>query len=366
MTTTALGPGGELDLFVADLAAKDEFSGSLLLTHEGRPVLARSYGMANRARSVRNGPDTAFALASVTKLATAVAVAQLAQRQKLAYTDSLAKYLGGFPAEVTVHHLLTHTSGFGDYHEDPGYFAAAAGWTSAAEVMDGITGFIRRSAPLFPPGAGYSYSNSGYHLLGMIVAKTSGLSYHDYVRRNVFATARMRGSGFFTKPQWRTDRRIAHPYRRDPVTGQWTDTLEEFEFIGTPAGEAFATSADLERFARALWQQGFLDRGHTELTLSGKLQLPRQQPPPGNPPPPPPAPGPPPQAVYQCYGPIGTLLGGHWSFGHGGGNTAGVSTSVELHPALGRVTVVLSNYAGQAVLQIADLARRLITTEGQR
>ncbi|MDT7798455.1 MAG: hypothetical protein QOI78_1888 [Actinomycetota bacterium] len=362
MTTTALGPGGELDRFVADLAAKDEFSGSLLLTCRGRPVLARSYGMADRARSVRNGPDTAFALASVTKLATAVAVARLAQRKDLAYTDALATYLDGFPAGVTVHHLLTHTAGFGDYHQEPGYPEAAAGWSSAAEVMDGITAFIRRSAPLFAPGAGYGYSNSGYHLLGVIVAKVSGLPYHEYVRRNVFTTAGMRGSGFFTKPQWRTDPRIAHPYRRDPATGEWTDTVEEFEFIGTPAGEAFATSADLERFARAWWRHGFLDRGHTELTLSGKLQLPRQQPPPGSPPPPP---GPPPQAVFQCYGPIGTLLGGHWSFGHGGGNAAGVSTSVELHPALGRVTVVLGNYAGQAVLQIADLARRLTTTEGQ-
>ncbi|MFG1647817.1 serine hydrolase domain-containing protein [Amycolatopsis sp. NPDC049252] len=365
MTTTALGPDGELDRFVAGLAAKDEFSGSLLLTCRGRPVLVRSYGMADRARSVRNGPDTAFALASVTKLATAVAIAQLAQRNKLAYTDPLAAYLDGFPAGVTVHHLLTHTAGFGDYHQEPGYVAAAAGWTSAAEVMDGITAFIRRSAPLFPPGAGYSYSNSGYHLLGMIVAKVSGLAYHDYVRRNVFAAAGMRGSGFFTKPQWRTAPRIAHPYRRDPATGQWTDTVEEFEFIGTPAGEAFATSADLERFARALWQHGFLDRGHTELTLSGKLELPRQQPPPGSPPLPPPT-GTPPQAVFQCYGPIGTLLGGHWSFAHGGGNSAGVSTSVELHPALGWVAVFLSNYAGQAVLQISDLARRLITTEGQR
>jgi CubicO group peptidase (beta-lactamase class C family) len=364
MTTPALGPGGELDRFVADLAAKEEFSGSLLLTCRGRPVLARSYGMADRERSVPNKPDTAFALASVTKLTTAVAIAQLAQRKRLAYTDPVAGYLDGFPAGVTVHHLLTHTSGFGDYHQEPGFFETALGWTSAAEVMAGITGFIRRSTPLFPPGSAWSYSNSGYHLLGMIVAKVAGLPYHDYVRRNVFLAADMRGSDFFTKPQWRTDRRIAHPYRRDPATGQWIDTLEEFGFIGTPDGEAFATAADLERFARALWQNGFLDRGHTELTLSGKVVLPRQQPPPGSPPPT--SGGPVPQASYQCYGPIGTLLGGHWLYGHGGGNPAGVSTSVELYPALGWVAVFLSNYAGQSVLQSADLTRRLITTEGQQ
>lgn len=209
-----LRPGGELDQLVADKAARDEFSGSLLLTHRGRTVLARSHGMADKQRAIPNAHDTAFALASVTKMATMVAVAQLAQQGALSYREPLGTYLDGFPepiAAATVHHLLTHTSGLGDYHNAPGYKEAEGTWTSPEQVMAGITGFIRGSQPAFPAGAGYAYSNSGYHLLGEIVARVSGTSYYDYVRRHVFAAAGMSRADFVTKPQWRADRRHRAP-----------------------------------------------------------------------------------------------------------------------------------------------------------
>jgi CubicO group peptidase (beta-lactamase class C family) len=361
-----LRPGGELDRFVADKAARDEFSGSLLLTHRGRTVLARSHGMADRQRAVPNGPGTAFGLASVTKLATAVAIAKLAQQGKVSYRERLGAYLDGFPeaiAGVTVHHLLTHTSGLGDYHGIPGYQEAAATWTSAAEVMAGITDFIRHSQPAFPAGSRLEYSNSGYHLLGEVVAKASGTAYHDYVREHVFAAAGMTGADFVEKPRRRTDRRIAHPYHRD-AQGQWVDALEELEFIGTPAGDAFATCADLDRFARHLYQERFLEPGQTRLVLSGKLPMPLMVRPPGQTPPPPG--GTPPQAVYQCYGPIGTLIGGQWTFGHGGGNTAGMATSVEFYPETDWVLVVLGNSAESAVQPIVGLARELIVAARPR
>ncbi|MDX6283020.1 MAG: hypothetical protein QOH03_4091, partial [Kribbellaceae bacterium] len=177
-------PGGAFDRFVAAQAAAGTFSGSVLLTRRGRPVLARSYGMADKQRSVPNGPGTRFALASVTKLFTATAVAQLAQQGKLAYGATVGEYLTGFPAaiagKVSIHHLLTHTSGLGDYHQAPGFWEKAATWTSRAAVMDGITDFIRQSALIAVPGVSWNYSNSGYHLLGAIVAQASGQSYYDY------------------------------------------------------------------------------------------------------------------------------------------------------------------------------------------
>ncbi len=353
-TPEGLRPGGELDRFVADKAARDEFSGSLLLTHRGRTVLARSHGMADKARGVPIGQDTAFALASVTKLTTAVAVARLVQEGKVSHGARLGTYLDGFPdtfARITVHHLLTHTSGLGDYHGMPGYREAEATWTSPEQVMAGITDFVRRSEPMFPPGAGFAYSNSAYHLLGEIVAKVSGLSYHDYVRERVFAKAGMAGADFVTKPEWRTGKRFAHPYHRD-AQGQWVDALEDFGYIGTPAGEAFATCADLERFARRLYQGRLVDPAQTQLVLSGKVPMPQRMDPP--------PPGARPLAVYQCYGPIGTLADGRWNFGHGGGNPAGIATSVEFHPGTEWVVVVLSNYADAPVQQIVGMARDLI------
>ncbi|MEU4396473.1 serine hydrolase domain-containing protein [Kribbella sp. NPDC023855] len=361
-----LRPGGELDRLIADKAAKDEFSGSVLLTHRGRTVLARSHGLADRQRAVPNGPDTMFGLASVTKLFTAVAIAQLVQQGKVSYGEKLGAYVDGFPAPIangaTVHHLLTHTSGFGDFHQLPGYLNAVPGWNTPAEVMSGTTDFIRKSEPAFPAGAGWLYSNSAYHLLGEIIAKASGMSYYDYVRRHVFAAAGMTSTGFFTKPEWRANRRMAHPYRRDPK-GLWTDTLGQFAYIGLPAGGASATCADMDRFARALWNAKLLDRGQTELVLSGKQPMPTQGPPPGqaaNPSPDTPPAGGSRMTAFQCYGPIGKLADGKWSFEFGGGNTNGHATAIQFFPQDDWVVVVLSNYANAAVQPIVATASRLI------
>jgi CubicO group peptidase (beta-lactamase class C family) len=355
-------PGGELDQFVAASAAADQFSGSLLLTHRGRTVLARSHGMADRQRAVHNGPDTRFGLASVTKLFTAVAIAKLVAQGKVRYQERLGTYLDGFPdpiAGVTVHHLLTHTSGLGDYHGMPGFWEAAATWTTPDGVMAGITEFITRSPVAFPAGARWTYSNSGFHLLGEIVAKVSGVSYYEYVRRDVFGPAGMSGADFITTTHWRSDRRFAHPYHRDEQ-GQWVDAIGEFPYVGSPAGDAFTTCADLARFARHLYRDRFLEPGYTKLVLSGKLPMPWQAPPPGQTPPS--QTGTPAQAIYQCYGPIGTLAGGQWNFGHGGGNSSGMSTAVEFYPETDWVLVVLSNQTDSAVQPIVGLARRLIVT----
>jgi CubicO group peptidase (beta-lactamase class C family) len=343
----------------------------VLLTHRGRTVLARSHGLADRQRAVSNGPDTIFGLASLTKLFTAVAVAQLAQQGKVSYSEKLGAYVDGFPAQVangvTVHHLLTHTSGFGDFHELPGYLEARPSWNTPEEVMARTTAFIRKSEPAFPPGAGWTYSNSAYHLLGEIIAKASGTSYYDYVRRHIFRAAGMTSTDFFTKPAWRADRRMAHPYRRDP-NGRWTDTLEEFGYIGLPPGGAFATCADLDRFARALWNAELLDRGQTELVLGGKQPMPTQgQQPPGQPPNQSPATVSPTDGsrmtAFQCYGPIGKLTNATWSYEFAGGNTAGHATALQFFPHNDWSVVVLSNYAGAALQPIVATANRLILAE---
>ncbi|MFJ4620266.1 serine hydrolase domain-containing protein [Streptomyces sp. NPDC088812] len=353
-------PGGELDRYVADKAAADEFSGSMLLTRRGRTVLARSYGMADRQRSVANGPGTLFALASVTKLFTAVAVAQLAQQRKVTYGASLGSYLDGFPSSVadgvTVHHLLTHTSGFGDTRALPGYEAAEAGWTTQEQTMNGITDLIREAEPSFAPGTGWFYSNAGYHLLGAIVEKVTGMSYYDYVRQYVFTAAGMTDTRFLTRPEWQAGRNIAHPYHRD-AQGQWADGITQFGYVvGTPAGDAFTTCADLDRFGRLLGQGKLLDPDWTALTLSGKVPMVPAGTAPAD------GTGVPAQALFQCYGPMGALVAGQWAFNHGGGNSNGISTSFEVYPETGWGVMVLSNYAGDVVQSVSGLARELIAT----
>ena len=326
-----------------DLRAFDQFvreqgfSGSLLLIHRGRPVLARSYGMANDVAP--NGPDTLFAMASVTKLFTAVAIAQLAQARRIAYDGKLGAYVSGFPAgiadTVTVHHLLTHTSGFGDPFTMPGYMEEALSWTSADQVMNGTTDYIRRSSLKFLPGAGSGYSNAGYHLLGEIVAQVSGQSYYDYVREHVFRPAGMTSTDFYPRPQWHADPRIAHPFAVQP-SGEYVDSIDQRLYIGTPAGDAFSTCADMARFACALQGSKLLDRGFTNITLGGKVPL---GPPTGPPPVPPPTA---PPVGFQCYGPMTLLVNNQWVTGHSGG-APGTSTDFQMYPESDWVSVILSN-----------------------
>ena len=342
-----LRPGGELDRLIADLAARDVFSGSVLITHRGRTVLSRSYGMADKARSVPIGPDTLFGLASVAKLFAAVAIAQLAQSGRLRYLDTIGMHLDGFAAEVadrvTIHHLLTHTSGLGDFFGDPGFWDVAYTWTSVRQQIDAMLGFIRKETPAFPPGAGSRYSNSAYFLLERIVERVSGQDYHDYVREHIFRAAGMGSAGFYTLPQLRADRRIAHGYYRPEGSADRVDNIDQRMF----QDGAYATCAQLERFAHALWEERLLDPAYTRLVLSPKLPMP-------------PPPGPDPLTVFTGYGPGATLAGDRWSYGHNGGASNGAAADLVFYPDSGYVTVILSNYEPEAIRGIPGLARRLI------
>ncbi|NGY65209.1 beta-lactamase family protein [Lentzea sp. NEAU-D13] len=334
-----LRPGGAYDRFVAQLAAEDKFSGTVLLSHRSRTVLSRAYGMADKELSVPNEADTVFALASASKPFTALAIVQLAQQGRLNFHDTLGTHLDGFPAAiadtVTVHHLLTHTSGMGDLLNNQEFMAKAGTWTSADQVMDELMKIIRKEPLTFTPGTGNRYSNNGYDTLGAIVAKVSGQSFYDYVRQHVFAVAGMTRTDFYTRPQWQTDRRIAHPYTLD-ASGQRIDALRaglgaSRMFIGTGGGNAFTTAPDLVRFARALEGGKLLNPAYTELFMSAKVPTrPR-----GN--------SDPNVRGFIAYGAPTPVVNNHWLFGHGGG-AAGESTNWTIYRGLDWCGVILSNY----------------------
>jgi CubicO group peptidase (beta-lactamase class C family) len=355
----ALLPRGPYDQQLAKLAAQDQFSGTVLLAYRDEQVLARAYGMADQVRGTPNQLDTSFAMASVTKLFTAIAVLQLLEQGKVGLDQTLGTYLDGFPARiagtVTVHQLLTHTSGMGDFLGGPAYQQQHLTWTSAAEVMDGMMAIIRQSALLSAPGTQYSYSNAGYATLGAIVAQVSGHSYYDYVREHIFARAGMTRSDFHTKPRWLTDPDIAHPYS---VTGgkaaaqpggQRTDVISGEDFIGNPAGNAFSTAPDMVRFAGALTGGRLLSAAWAALMTSGKVPLPPQRVPS--------------QLDMAGYGPDIRIVSNQTVFGHTGG-AAGETTDIDIYPDLDWVAVILSNYdISNQVASLIQLQDQLITQQ---
>jgi len=350
-----LRPGGSYDRFIAELAAQDGFSGTVLLSHRGRTVLSRAYGMADKEQSVPNQADTIFALASASKPFTALAIMRLAQQGKVDLYETLGNYLNGFAAAiagtVTVHHLLTHTSGMGDLLNNQEFLEKAGTWTSAAEVMAETMRIIRQEPLEFTPGTKHRYSNNGYDTLGAIVAEVSGQSFYDYVREHVFAVAGMTSTDFYTRPRWLTDKRIAHPYTLDQ-SGQRVDALRAGigaarMFMGTGGGNAFSTASDLVRFARALQRGDLLNPAYTELFMSAKLPVrPRGAAVPG-------------VRQFMAYGAPAPVVNNHWLFTHGGG-AAGESTNWTVYRDLDWCGVVLSNYDQIDLNAIIDRERALI------
>ena len=158
-------------------AAADAFAGAALVAHDGKVVFSGAYGFANREKRTPNTLDTQFRIGSMNKMFTAIAVLQLVQVGKVRLNDPLGKYITDYPnpevaAKVTIHQLLTHTGGTGDFF-GPEFDAHRVELKS---LNDYVTLFGRRG-PEFEPGSRWAYSNYGMLLAGVVIERVSGQSY---------------------------------------------------------------------------------------------------------------------------------------------------------------------------------------------
>jgi CubicO group peptidase (beta-lactamase class C family) len=280
-----------------------------------------------------------------------VAIARLVQDGQIAFHERLGTYLDGFPPEIagtTVHQLLTHTSGMGDYSKSPEFPAGLRTWDSAAATMAGVMDIIRRSPLLFAPGARYGYSNSGFFVLGALIEQVTGESYFDHIRRRVFGPAGMTSADFYTEPQVLADRRIAHPYATQRSGGRTDFTASEFfGFIGGPADGAYASAGDLHRFATRLRDGRLLLPAFTRLVTAGKIALSPAEPPAESS-----------RTRSYGYGFRASIVGERSIYGHSGSG-AGKATNLDIVAEPDWVVIVLSNY-DTSIEPIVRLARQLI------
>ncbi|WP_329081865.1 MULTISPECIES: serine hydrolase domain-containing protein [unclassified Streptosporangium] len=367
-----LRPGGAFDQHIKELADKDQFSGTVMIAHRGRQVLARAYGWADKEGKVPNKIDTIYALASTSKPFTGLAVVQLVQQGKLKFYDLVSKHLNGLPAgmaeRITVHHLLTHTSGLGDARRAGEQPPPEKIHNSYEEQVADFWANLKTFELEFAPGTKKAYSSMGYTLLGELVAKVSGTSFQDYVRQNVFVPAGMKDSAYYDRRQWLADKRIAHPYmyqkdgtRVDAVrnldkgsvygdAGQGSNSARGW--MGTGGGNGFSTAPDLVRFAVALQGGKLTARPYTELYVNGKISAkPLRENTSGSS-----LRG----ETFQAYGPVAATYNNQRIVTHGGG-AGGISTSWSVYLDMDWTAVILSNYDLQSIEPIIDLERRLIT-----
>ncbi len=164
---------------------------AVMLRQNGHTLLTRCYGVSNLKTQTPIGPHTNFRLASFTKQFTAMAIMLLVHDGKLRYDQTLTDLFPAFPAygrSITIRQLLTHTSGLPDYEDLMG-----SDWPNTRQINDAdvLALLAKQTHGKFEPGDSWAYSNSGYVVLGLIVAKISGMPYPDFLRQRIFEPLKM-------------------------------------------------------------------------------------------------------------------------------------------------------------------------------
>jgi CubicO group peptidase (beta-lactamase class C family) len=187
----AAQPAG-IDAIFAPLASSKTPGVAVMVRKDGKTVFQKGYGVRDLRTLAPIDPATDFRLASFTKQFTAMAIQLLVHDGKLHYDDPLTRIFPDFPAwgrAITIRHLLTHTGGLPDYEDvmDPGP------WTESRQIQDDeVLALLKKQpSPKFAAGTSWAYSNSGFVVLGLIVAKVSGMPFGDFLRQRIFQPLRM-------------------------------------------------------------------------------------------------------------------------------------------------------------------------------
>lgn len=270
-----------LDDYFRGLAQRDKFSGVVRITRGQDEVFAGAYGFASRSWKIPNTLQMRFDSASITKLFTAVSVLQQIDKGAFSFETSAVEYLGlkdtAISPKVNVFQLLTHSSGIADDADEEAGEDYADLWIekpnySVSEAEHFLPQFVYKPAN-FEPGTGCRYCNCGYILLGLMLEKASGMTYRDYVKKNVFAPAGMSDSGFFHTAE--VNENVAEG--ADPLLDGdgkivgWKKSIFSYPPIGTPDGGSHVTAADLDCFLRAVKDGKLLSSKMTKFFLTPQV-----------------------------------------------------------------------------------------------
>lgn len=307
-----------LDDYVQAFHQERGFSGVVLIAKGDEIVFKKAIGWQDVGKGVSNKIDTRFNLGSGNKMFTAIAITQLQEVGKLKFDDPIINYLPDYPnrtfAETaTIHNLLTHTSGLGDYWDDEYELE----WHKITTVKEKLP-FVVELDPLFKPGEGRAYSNSGFVLLGLIIEKVSGLSYFDYIRKHIYQPSGMQMTDSYEKNG--ATKTIATAYLGNG--SKWSEA--PYALKGSSDGGGYSTVEDMLKFSSALRNNllisaSSLEMVQTDKTPNGEKNL-----------------------WNYGYGFRVEKVNGQMNIGHGG-KGYGVYFNYRYFPVLGYTVILFSN-----------------------
>jgi CubicO group peptidase (beta-lactamase class C family) len=312
-----------LDRYMHAQVNVNEFTGTVLVARKGKVIYEKAFGLADREWNVPNTIDTKFEIGSITKQFTAACVLQLANEGKLSLDDKLSKYFPDFPKadSVTIHMLLTHTSGIKDYTELPEFGKMA---TRPIE-KDTMVALIKKQPFDFSPGTKWHYSSSGYYLLGYIIEKVTGKSYSDYVFENVIQKAGLKNT---CVNRWDT----ILPYRAKGYEKTQNEGWKNANYISMEgpfsAGAMISTIEDLYQWDKALFSNKIISP-----VMLGKMTTPYME--------------------HYGYGLSIDTFQHHLRIGHGGGIN-GFTSFLGYFPSDDVVVAGLSNNGNAFMVSIVN------------
>jgi len=332
------------NLVVHDIQESKGFSGTTLLKKVGEKPVISSLGYANRAEQIPNQTETKFGIASGCKLFTAIAICQLVEEGKIMFETRLLDCVDfvfpNFADNITIHHLLTHTAGVPDYFDEEMMEDFEDLWKALPMYsMRNLKDFLPlfQNEPMkFTPGKQFSYNNSGFILLGLIVEKVSGMRFTDYVEKNIFKKAGMIDSGYFAFDALPC--KTAQGYI-DFENGGWKTNIYSLPVRGGSDGGAYITVKDMTLLWESLLTHQLLNESTTNKILTPHVVDEDES--------------------YYGYGIWIDKTDGEVSKYHIMGYDPGVSFHSAYYPGINTILVVCSNASSGAYGVMAEIEKLL-------
>lgn len=262
---------------IDSVSTEIDFSGIVLAVQNEEEIFSRAYGFRNRADELNNNLQTRFGIASGCKLFTAIAICQLVDKGVLDFSTPLRDCLEipSFHEDITIHHLLTHTSGVPDYFDESVMDDFEDLWKEVPmykiSKLEDFLPLFQHQPHMFAPGERFHYNNAGYILLGLVIEHKTGQGFTEYVQSHIFEPCNMMDSGYFSFD--RLPKNTATGYIDNSEDGTWRTNIYSLPIRGGSDGGAYITAPDMLKLWDNLINEKLLRKETSTLLFTPHVQV---------------------------------------------------------------------------------------------